>query len=126
MKAFVINFVLFIIAGFASIMLQPIGILWGVIMILCNSNTPITELSDFFLNVAKSLDQTGNVTCQYPFNHFLIKIDASEKFGNEDDKISYVLGIAKREGKLTETGIYLVDFLNRLDNDHVEKSVMNR
>lgn len=82
------------------------------------------KVGDYFYSIAVSLDQLGNVTCQYPLSYLLVK-KGGYMCGDEDKTISYVLGINKQQNTLTKTGIWLADFLNKRDKNHVELAVQN-
>ncbi len=65
---------------------------------------------DLFI-VGISNDQKGNVVFKHVFNMLLIKDSSKHRFGNEDETISSVLGKA------------ISWILNKLDPNHVEKSI---
>ena len=76
------------------------------------------NLTDYWYTMAKSIDQHGNVAGGPLFNLILGK-----GFGNEDETISSVLGRNKKDGTLMPMGKAVAWGLNRLDKNHVEKSI---
>jgi len=112
------NLLLVIIAYIIVAVLTPFGIAWAIIFHLF-------KMPIYLKKFAIGIDQIGNVTCQYMLNFFLIKKDSKFKFGNEDQTVSYVLGINKECNTLTKLGKITCYLLNWLDPLHVEKAVSN-
>ena len=79
---------------------------------------------DYYMDLAISLDQFGNVLMQGLFNVILIKSNTN-KFGNPDETISSVLGKNKLNNSLTFLGRFLDNILNRLDENHSINSIEN-
>jgi len=77
----------------------------------------------WFLNLAISKDQYGNVLGMYLFNDLLIIKQAKHRFGHPDETISSVLGKNKRENTLTKLGAILSNVLDFLDHNHSIKSI---
>ena len=120
-----INIILASVAFGLALLLFPIGLLFSIIHLIVNYSTKNT-LSfgvKFFLAIAISIDQLGNVVCQHLFNHCLIKKESRYKFGNVDETISSVLGKNKLEKTLTILGIYLLSLLEFIDSNHGVKSI---
>jgi hypothetical protein len=69
------------------------------------------------------VDQLGNVAGGELFNHTLIELTSSDKFGKEDETISSVLGKNKVANKLTWLGKKLDYILDRLDPGHSIKHI---
>lgn len=111
----------FILVLIALIILCIIGIpiiLFGTIISLIKH-----EGNLYYKNIAISIDQFGNVLCQYLFNLILITKNGY-KFGNIDETISSVLGKNYKLHTLTILGYFLsVKILNSLDKNHIEKSI---
>lgn len=76
----------------------------------------------YYMNMAIGIDHLGNVICQHLFNLVLIK-KTGYKFGNIESSISRVLGVNKKAGTCTTTGLLLCKILNSIDKNHVEKSI---
>jgi hypothetical protein len=82
------------------------------------------EADNYLRKVAEEVDRLGNVFGAPVWNKIFIKNWATIKFGSRFDTMSYVLGMAKKEGSLTWLGSLLSDFLNLLDKNHVEKAIL--
>ena len=82
----------------------------------------IKKIGKYFLTIAVSVDQTGNVFCKELFNDALI-YPKGHSFGNEDETISSVLGKNKLGNTLTWTGKILDWILNKLDQNHSINSI---
>jgi 8-oxo-dGTP diphosphatase len=81
------------------------------------------EFNAWQLKLAIAEDQYGNGLGQYMFNDLLITKDSKHKFGNIDETISSVLGKNKKAGTLTRLGKIISWILDRMDPNHVEKSI---
>lgn len=68
-------------------------------------------------NIARGIDQLGNVVCGRLFNLTLIK-KTGYKFGNEDETISSVIGKNKKTNTLTIAGYLLDLLLDKIDKNH--------
>jgi hypothetical protein len=102
---------LYIIAYILVAVFAPIGVIYGII------RNP-RGVADKLFKMAISLDQFGNVAMEETFNDILGK-----GFGDEDETVSSVLGKNKEAGTLKLTGKLLSFILNKLDKNHVEKSI---
>ncbi len=76
----------------------------------------------YFKDWAISLDQHGNVVCQYLFNLLLIK-KGGYRFGNTDETVSSCLGKNYRKNTLTTMGSMITTLLNFLDKNHAINSI---
>lgn len=116
---------IFIIAAILSIVLLPIGFIWGVVEAFWKRGfkSGFKRISEYFYDMALSIDQFGNVTCKELFNDTLIINSSDDRFGDPDETISSVLGKNKRDGTLTKTGKILSWILDKLDKNHVIKSI---
>lgn len=81
------------------------------------------EYGKYYLDMAISNDQNGNVVGQYVFNLVLITKDSNALFGNPDETISSVLGKNKKANTLTWLGCKIADILDRIEKNHVEKAI---
>lgn len=97
--------------------ITPIGILF-VLLFRWN------KIVSYFATVAYSLDQLGNVTCQWILNLTMIK-EGGLCFGNPDRTVSFTIGVNKSMQKLTSFGMFWADFLDKLEPNHVENAVKN-
>lgn len=78
------------------------------------------------LDIATSIDASGNVVCEDLFNITLIKYKKSTNhFGNRKETISSVLGKNEVMGTLTSAGKILTFILHILDPGHAKKSIDN-
>ena len=77
----------------------------------------------WFMNLAISKDQYGNVLGRYLFNDLLITKLSNNRFGSPDETISSVLGKNKRDNTLTKLGTILSNVLDFLDHNHSIKSI---
>jgi 8-oxo-dGTP diphosphatase len=93
-----------------------------VLTIRFKGRTLIRIVNRLFFMMAYSIDQFGNVSCQYLFNDILIK-KSGHKFGNHNETISSVLGRNKKTKTLSVFGKFIVFLLNTIDPFHVEKAV---
>ena len=115
------SLLLFIIALILVMIFFPIGIVFTVVksFILLN----VKYVNEYFLDLAISLDQFGNVSMAGLLNVIFISRSSTDKFGNPDETISSVLGKNKKTGKLIYLGIKLDCLLDKLDKDHSIKSI---
>lgn len=121
----IVNFTLFIVSLFLIVVLGGLGIIYSILKYIftLNINKSLNHFSKLFLSIAHSIDQTGNVMCSNLFNDLLLDNKKQYiKFGNADETISSVLGKNKKQGSLNALGGVLVNMLNFLDKNHVEKA----
>ena len=107
------SFLLIIVAIVLLAILAPIGLIYAFFY---------KTDGKYFIGIATSIDQLGNVIMQYAFNKWLIS-GAGYKFGDIDETVSSVLGKNKRDRTLTKTGKFLVRILNKLDKNHSIDSI---
>jgi hypothetical protein len=106
--------ILFIVAVLMALVLYPLGLAYAIIkLVFC-------YVSALLKTLAISIDRAGNVVCAELFNDTLIK--GGHRFGNPNETVSRVLGMNKKTGTLTKTGTLIANFLNWLDDNHVEES----
>jgi hypothetical protein len=110
------GFILLIIALLLSVVLLPIGFTFQVIATLFRS------IDTYLFQIAKSIDQHGNLVCSELFNLTLIK-RKGYKFGDMDKTISYALGRNAETKTLTYLGKKVCNLLNVIEKDHVIKAV---
>lgn len=120
----VLNLSLVIIAITLFVVLLPFGVLYGLgaSFFKRKFKEGMTKISDYFLTIAISIDQMGNVFFKELFNDVLIR-PSGHRFGNEDETISSVLGKNKLSHTLTSAGKALVWLLDKLDKNHSIKSM---
>lgn len=109
--------ILTFIAVILTIVIAPIALLYEIITLI-----RFSKVSDYFFNIALSIDQLGNVICQGLFNDLLIKKDGF-KFGNPDETISSVLGRNYQTNNLKFIGKAIRWTLDKIEKDHCIKSI---
>jgi len=114
---------LFLLAFILVAAFTPIGILATVIKSFFFWNKGI--LKEYFFKLAIVLDRFGNVALGPLFNLILIKGKSPNRFGNEKETISSVLGKNQEAADLIYLGKRLVALLDFLDKDHSLKSINN-
>lgn len=135
LKYFFTKLLLLLVAIFLTFLLFPFAFLVAIIegMVKNNVKNWLLKISNYFFNLALSIDQFGNVLCAPLFNLVLIKhkriwqfeslLLVSYEFGNPDETISSVLGRNKLKNNLTYIGKTLAKILNLIEKDHVEKAI---
>ena len=117
------SFLLFCIAIVLLIFTTPIGFLYALLRQLFFGK--LKSLSIYFLEVAISIDNTGNVMMQHLLNDFLlIKQKETYYFGNKKETISSVIGKNSLTNTLSPLGKALNAFLNWIDKDHSFNSII--
>jgi len=117
------SFILFFIAIVLLITTAPIGFFYALLRQLFFGK--LKTLSEFFLEVAISVDNTGNVMMQHLLNDLLlIKRPTTYYFGNKKETISSVIGKNSLTNTLSPLGKALNAFLNWIDKDHSFNSIM--
>ena len=117
------SFLLFCIAIVLLIFTTPIGFLYALLRQLFFGK--LKSLSVYFLEVAISIDNTGNVMMQHLLNDFLlIKQKETYYFGNKKETISSVIGKNSLANTLSPLGKALNAFLNWIDKDHSFNSII--
>lgn len=109
--------ILTFIAVILTIIIAPIALFYEIITLI-----RFSKVSDYFFNIALSIDQLGNVICQGLFNDLLIKKDGF-KFGNPDETISSVLGRNYQTNNLKFIGKSIRWTLDKIEKDHCVKSI---
>ncbi len=110
---FIISIVLLVVTG-------PIGIIYGFFYSLFTRS--VSGIGEYFLEIAISIDQLGNVTMQHFLNLIWIRKNGY-KFGNRDETISSVIGKNLKSDTLTGFGKLLNRVLNSLDPNHSLNSI---
>ena len=117
------SFLLFCIAIVLLIFTTPIGFFYALLRQLFLGK--LKSLSVYFLEVAISIDNTGNVMMQYLLNDLLlIKRQETYYFGNKKETISSVIGKNSLTNTLSPLGKALNAFLNWIDKDHSLNSII--
>jgi len=66
----------------------------------------------YWLRLAVSIDQLGNVMLQYLLNDLLLREASTDRFGHEDETISSVLGKNLKNNHLSGVGKFLARALD--------------
>ena len=75
----------------------------------------------YFMSTAVNLDRFGN----YVFNSTLIRRESAHRFGAFEETISSVLGKNQRAGTLSSCGKMLAGLLDKIDEGHCIKSIID-
>jgi len=111
---------LFIISIILLVATGPIGIIYGFFYSLFTRS--VSGIGEYFLEIAISIDQLGNVMMQHFLNLIWIRKNGY-KFGNRDETISSVIGKNLKSDTLTGFGKLLNRVLNSLDPNHSLNSI---
>ncbi len=115
-----IGLLLFLVSIVLFIITTPIGFLYGFFYRLFTGF--LKGLGGYFLEMAVSIDQLGNVIMQHILNLLWIK-KGGYKFGNRDETISSALGKNKVQNTLSGFGKLIVSILDAIDPNHVLDSI---
>jgi 8-oxo-dGTP diphosphatase len=100
----------------------PFGFLYALIR--QTSLKKVDALSVYFLELALSIDNAGNVLMQHVLNDLLlIQNKKTYNFGNKLETISSVIGKNDLTNTLSKMGITLNAFLHWVDKDHAFNSI---
>ncbi|WP_209404265.1 NUDIX domain-containing protein [Pseudozobellia sp. WGM2] len=110
---FLISIVLILVTG-------PLGFVYGILHTFVTKG--IRGIGEFFLKIAISVDQLGNVLMQHLLNVLWMK-RGGYKFGNRDETISSALGRNKKLGTLTWQGRLIDKILDIIDPNHSLNSI---
>lgn len=83
-------------------------------------------LNKYFHDIALAIDQLGNVVMRDLFNQILITSKSGNKFGDEDEVISSVLGKNQEYNTLSSLGKVVVKILDFIDPNHSLNSIEQR
>ena len=126
MKTLALNLLLVVIALVLLILLLPFTpVFVGVELQRKQGRTErIKYLAGFARWVAVALDMLGNVLFA-PLLNALCIVRGGYHFGRPGETISSALGKNKQLGTLTTSGLWLATILDKLDPNHVEKSIIH-
>ena len=120
---FIKSFILFGIAFVLLVTTTPIGFFYALLRQLFVGK--IKTLQIYFIEVALSLDNAGNVIMQHLLNDtLLVKNTSTYLFGNKKETISSVIGKNHLTNTLSPLGKALNSFLNFIDKDHSLNSII--
>lgn len=85
------------------------------------------KASDYYGDIALSIDQTGNVYLKEALNRWTIRKNVNEdQYGDEDDTISYVTAMNYFKGNSNGFGKGIGKMLDFAEKDHLKKSIINK
>lgn len=114
------GFLLLIISIILFITTCPFGLIFGFFHKFFTAG--FNGVSAYYLKIAISIDQLGNVLMQHFLNALWIKKDGY-KFGNRDETISSAIGKNKQKNTLTSFGIWMDTLLDTIDSNHSLNSI---
>lgn len=99
------------------------GHIYMWIRVATSSKYSWSHIRQFYENVAVVEDQKGNVEQAFFYNDIMLKNYSQNLFGFPDETLSSVYGKNKRYNTLTKFGSFWAKLLNKIDKNHVEKSI---
>ena len=115
-----IGLLLFLVSIVLLVFTTPLGFVYGILRTVVKSG--IKGIGEYFLQMAISIDQLGNVIMQHLLNALWITADGY-KFGNRDETISSALGRNKKMGTLSGFGKAMDSLLDFIDPNHTLDSI---
>ena len=115
-----IGILLFLISIILISITGPLGLIYGFFHSLFSRG--LKGIGAYFLQIAISVDQLGNVLMQHLLNILWVK-KGRYNFGNRDETISSALGRNKRLGTLTGFGNGIDKLLDFIDPNHSLNSI---
>jgi ADP-ribose pyrophosphatase YjhB (NUDIX family) len=115
-----LNLFLFLISVFLLLITGPLGFIYGVGYTILRKG--FQGLGAYFLEIAISIDQLGNVLMQHLLNALWLKKGAYP-FGNRDETISSALGRNKKLNTLNPFGNLIDKVLDAIDPNHSLNSI---
>jgi 8-oxo-dGTP pyrophosphatase MutT (NUDIX family) len=115
-----VGLLLFLISVILLVITGPLGLIYGIFHSLFTRG--VKGVGEYFLQIAISIDQLGNVLMQHLLNLLWIQ-PRGYPFGNRDETISSALGRNKRDGTLTLLGKWMDALLDRIDPNHSLNSI---
>jgi len=115
-----IGLLLFLISIVLLVVTGPLGLVYGIFHSLFTRG--LKGVGEYFLQIAISIDQLGNVLMQHLLNLLWIR-PGGYLFGNRDETISSALGRNKRDGTLSVFGRWIDALLDRIDPNHSLNSI---
>lgn len=99
------------------------GHIYMWIRVATSSKYSWSHIRQFYENVAVVEDQKGNVEQAFFYNDIMLKKQAKHKFGDPDETLSSVYGKNHLDNTLTSFGIFWARLLDKIDPNHVTKSI---
>ena len=108
----------------AILLFFPLTFINLILVLFVGRKTFYNTICGYFFSTALNIDKFACREFRTLWNRCLVETSFYHSFGNNDETISYCLGINKTLNTLSKTGIFLCAVLNFLDQDHVEKAVI--
>jgi hypothetical protein len=96
---------------------------YATLRIAFTKDLGMVDLHRYFEGVSISYDQTANAENGILYNDIMITKMSLNEFGFPDETLSSVFGKNKRVFTLTKFGAFWAWLLNKIERDHVEKSI---
>jgi hypothetical protein len=123
-KESLIYLLLGLLARYLIRVLRPfLGWSYTIVRVLFTKRFGWKEIRQYAQDIAVSEDQNANVYVKYFFDDVMTTRMSLNEFGFPDETISSVFGKNKRSLTLTKFGLFWAWFLNKVERDHVEKSI---
>ncbi len=117
------NILLVLLGILLFVVLAPIGLLTTIILLFIkDARERYSTPASYAYAIAFCIDLLGNVVCGDLLNITLIK-KGGYKFGRAGETISSALGKNYLFDKLSETGLFINNFLNKIDKDHTVNAI---
>jgi hypothetical protein len=123
MKKTILYIFLSILAKMLVRFFSPFAWCYAIVRIAFTKGKGWKDLHQYFENVAVSYDQLGNAENGVFYNDVMTTNMSLDEFGYPDETISSVFGKNKRSMTLTKFGIFWAWLLNKIERQHVEKSI---
>lgn len=126
----IINFILLLVARLLIKLLAPLSFIYFhlkmiVWLVRFGKTKTLKYMSEYYLVLAISIDQTGNVLCKDLFNDWMLKDSKRYKYGHPDQTVSHVTGVNYNKKNLRLIGKILAFILNRIEKNHVQKAAIS-
>lgn len=120
------GFILFIVSVVLSLVIYPLAFLTSIITGFrkVSFKVGLKKLNRQFMDIAVSIDATGNVVCDDLLNVIWIS-SKGYRFGNRKETVSSVLGKNQQAKTLTWLGRLIAWILDTIDKNHCLKSIDN-
>jgi hypothetical protein len=125
MKRLLVNIALFFVAIFLLSTIGVFGLIYGLyysIRYYVKANF-LNYWVDVIYSINVGIDQIGNVLLSSFLNRFCLINKQGHRFGKVTETISYVLAVNYFADNITTFGLWIVEVLEYLDDNHMAKSL---
>jgi hypothetical protein len=125
MKRLIVNIILLIVAIFLLSTIGVFGAIFGIIWSAKNFNKVsfIKYWTDTIYSINIGIDRIGNVVLGPCLNSWVLIDKTGYSFGSVNDTISRVLAVNYFMNNITTFGKILVWILEKIDKNHMNKSL---